>query len=87
MCGKFHGKDLKYRPYIQNCFTLHASVHFIVGRDSSVGIATRYALDDPGIESRWGRDIPHTSRPTVGPTQPPVQWMPVLFPGGKVAGA
>jgi hypothetical protein len=26
----------------------------IVGRDSSVGIATRYRLDRPGIESRWG---------------------------------
>ena len=25
-----------------------------VGRDSSVGIATRFMLDDPGIESRWG---------------------------------
>ena len=25
-----------------------------VGRDSSVGIATRYRLDGPGIESRWG---------------------------------
>ena len=25
-----------------------------MGRDSSVGIATRYGLDDPGIESRWG---------------------------------
>ena len=24
------------------------------GRDSSVGIATRYRLDGPGIESRWG---------------------------------
>jgi len=23
-------------------------------QDSSVGIATRYELDDPGIESRWG---------------------------------
>ena len=23
------------------------------GRDSSVGIATRYGLDGPGIESRW----------------------------------
>ena len=28
---------------------------FIVGRDSSVGIATRYGLDDPGIESRGER--------------------------------
>jgi hypothetical protein len=24
-----------------------------VGHDSSVGIATRYELDGPGIESRW----------------------------------
>jgi len=26
----------------------------IMGRDSSVGIATRYRLDSPEIESRWG---------------------------------
>ena len=26
-----------------------------MGRDSSVGIATRYELDYPDIESRWGR--------------------------------
>jgi len=26
-----------------------------VGRDSSVGTATRYGLDGPGIESRWGK--------------------------------
>jgi hypothetical protein len=25
-----------------------------VGRDSVVGIATRYGLDGPGIEPRWG---------------------------------
>ena len=25
-----------------------------MGRDSSVGIATNYWLDGPGIESRWG---------------------------------
>ena len=39
-----------------------------VGRDSSVGIATRYGLDGPGIESRWGRDFPHPSRPVLGST-------------------
>ena len=33
-----------------------------VDRDSSVGIATRYGLDGPGIESRWGRDFLHPSR-------------------------
>ena len=31
--------------------------------DSSVGTATRYALEGPGIEYRWRRDFPHPSRP------------------------
>jgi hypothetical protein len=42
------------------------------GRDNSVGIATGYGLDGPGIEPRQGRDFPHLSRPALGPTQPPV---------------
>jgi hypothetical protein len=46
------------------------------GRDSSVGIATHYGLDGPGIESRLGRDFPHPSRPARRPTQPPIQWVP-----------
>ena len=50
-------------------------------RGSSVGIATRYGLDGPGIESRWGRDFPHPSRPALGPTQPPIQWIQFLLPG------
>ena len=33
-----------------------------LSRDSSVSIATRYGLDGPGIESRWGRDFPHPFR-------------------------
>jgi hypothetical protein len=59
----------------------------VVGRDSSVGIATRYELDGPGIESRWWRDFQHPSRTALGPTQPPIQWVPGLFPGSKAAGA
>jgi hypothetical protein len=35
--------------------------------------ATRYGLEGPGIEYRRGRDFPHPSRKTLGPTQPPVQ--------------
>jgi hypothetical protein len=47
----------------------------------SVGIATGYGLDGPGIESRWGRDFSHTSKPALGPTQHPVQWVPGLSRG------
>ena len=50
--------------------------YLYVGRCSSVGIATDYGLDGPGIESRLGRDFPHLSRPDLRPTQPPVQWVP-----------
>ena len=36
------------------------SVGTNVGRDSVLGIATRYPLDRPEIKSRWRRDIPPT---------------------------
>ena len=58
-----------------------------MGRVSSVGIATRYGLDGPGIESRWGRVFPHPFRPALRLAQSPIQWVLGLFPGGKAAGA
>jgi len=55
----------------------------LCGPGSSVGIATGYRLDGPGIESRWGRDFLHLSRPALRPTQPPVQWGTGSFLGVK----
>jgi hypothetical protein len=46
--------------------------------DSVVGIVTRYGVDGPGIESQWRRDFLHLSRLPLGPTQPPIEWIPGL---------
>ena len=50
------------------------------GPGSSVGIATDYGLDGPGIKSRWG-EIFRPSIPSLGPTKPPVQLVPGLSRG------
>jgi hypothetical protein len=67
---------------------IHSKNHGLThtgGRDIVVGLATRYGLDGPGIESRWGRDFSHTSRPALGPTQPPIQKVPGLSQPGRGA--
>jgi hypothetical protein len=57
-----------------------------MGRGSSVGMAARYGLDGPGIESQWGRDFPHPSKPALGPIQPPVHGVPSVSWGVKRPG-
>ena len=52
-----------------------------MGRDGVVGISTRCGLEVPGIESRWEKDFNHLFIPAMGPTQPPVQWVPGHSPG------
>ena len=54
-----------------------------VDQDSSDGTATRYRLEDLGIESRWAREFPYPSRPSIEPPQSPIRWEPGLSLAGK----
>jgi hypothetical protein len=59
----------------------------IVGRDSAVGIATRYGLDGSGIESRWGVrfSAPLQSGPAAHPASHTMGTG--SYPGSKAAAA
>ena len=58
------------------------------GQDSSIGIATRYVLDGPRIESRWGARF--SASVQTGPGTHPASYTMYngyrVFPGGKQAG-
>ena len=88
----YKNQSMLYSEVTAVCSEIHAkhistlcgqNVEFLLVRlGGIVGIAIRYGLDGPGIESWWRRDFPHLSRSALGPTQPPIQWVPSLFPRG-----
>ena len=59
-----------------------------MARDSSVGIATRYGLDGPGIESRWGGGARLSAPVQTGPEAHPASCTMGTgsFPGEKRPG-
>ena len=64
----------------------NALLRMLLGRNSEVGITTRYGLDGPGIESRWGGEIfrIRPDRPWGSSTLLYNGYR--VFPGGKAAG-
>ena len=69
-CSRYHYNSYSY--FYRKCFVT-------VGRVSSVGIATCYGLDGPGIEFKWGE---------IFRTRPYRSWGPyrLYFPGVKKLG-
>jgi len=80
-------KDVTLFPGALKSSTTHCRIWCIMHALSGPGQRSRYWLGWPGIESSWGRDFPHPSRPALVPTQPTVHWVTGLCPGGKAAEA
>jgi hypothetical protein len=74
-----------YAVPVQSNFNKAIIIIIIIIIMGSVGIATRYGMDSPGIESRWGdifRALP--DRPLDSPSLLYIGYR--IFPGGKAAG-
>jgi hypothetical protein len=79
------GTELLGTPRPRRGIILKFILKEVVGRDSSVGTATCYGLDGPGIESQWWIFRSHSDRLWGQPSLLYDGYR--VFPGGKATGA
>ena len=75
------------RPWPTGGAVVPRKTQVTMGLDSLVGIAAGHWLDGRSSNASGLGDFPHPSTTTRGPSQPPVNRVPGLFPRGKAAGA
>jgi hypothetical protein len=77
---------IRSHDYTARYYTLQITATHSRSRDSVVGIATSYGLDDREVGVRvpvGSRSFSRSSRPALRFTQPPISWVPGgSFPGG-----
>jgi hypothetical protein len=91
-CGVFVLRPMRFQYdgfWISNgpsCIYSYIFDHMCVGRYSAAGIATRYGLDSPRIESRWDEIFRIRPDPPMGPPSLLYDGYRVV-PGGKATAA
>ena len=81
LCSVKDNPELK-APSVHTATLMHlVGLHMAdCGLGSSVGIVTDYGLDSPGLNP-GGDEIFSPSSLALGPTQPPIKWVPGLSRG------